>query len=270
MSPFIEKMSNVVQKNNSLICIGLDPDPDKFPEHIKGTEHDIITFNRAIIEQTSDLACAYKLNMAFYEVQGPRGLEALEATMHAIPEDVVIIGDAKRGDIGNTARMYAKSLFEYYRFDAVTVNPYQGSDAIQPFLDYKDHGVFVLCLTSNPSASEFQLLDTADGQSVYLKVAQAANGWNKNGNVGLVVGATNAESLGDIRAVVGDMPLLVPGIGAQGGDLNMVMEHGLNNRREGVLVNSSRGVLYASSGVDFADAARRAADSLREQINSLR
>ena len=269
MSSFIKKLSNIVQKNNSLLCIGLDPDPDKFPEEIKGTEHDIITFNRAIIEQTSDLVCAYKLNMAFYEVQGPRGLEALEATMHAIPEDVVVVGDAKRGDIGNTARMYAKSLFEYYRFDAVTVNPYQGRDAIQPFLDYQDHGVFVLCLTSNPSAHEFQQLET-DGEPVYLKVAQTANGWNANGNVGLVVGATNGKALGDVRTAAGDMPLLIPGVGAQGGDLNMVMQYGLNSKKEGILVNSSRGVLYASAGSDFADAARGAAESLRDEINALR
>lgn len=269
MSTFIDKLSRVSKKNNSLLCIGLDPDPERFPDGIKGTEHDIITFNRAIIEQTSDLTCAYKLNMAFYEVQGPRGLEALEATMHAIPDDIIVIGDAKRGDIDNTARMYAKSLFEYYRFDAVTVNPYQGTDAIQPFVDYKDKGVFVLCLTSNPSAHEFQHLNN-DGEPLFLRVAQTANRWNSGGNVGLVVGATNGSALGDVRSAVGDMPLLIPGVGAQGGDLNMVMKYGLNSRGGGILVNSSRSILYASSGPDYAEAARQAAQELRDQINALR
>jgi len=269
MPSFIDKLDAIVAKNNSLVCIGLDPDPDRFPDGVRGAEHDIITFNRAIIEKTTDLVCAYKLNMAFYEVQGPRGLEALEATLHAIPEDIVVIGDAKRGDIDNTARMYAKSLFEYYRFDAVTVNPYQGSDAILPFTDYHDHGVFVLCLTSNPSAHEFQQLET-NGDPVYVRVAQAANSWNSAGNVGLVVGATNGPALGEVRKAVGDMPLLIPGIGAQGGDLSMVMNHGLNSRGTGILVNSSRGILYASSGTDYAESARIAARKLKDEINELR
>lgn len=269
MSPFIEKLSGAIQKNHSLVCVGLDPDLARFPEALRRTDDAIFTFNRAIIEQTADVACAYKLNLAFYEAHGPRGLEALERTIRAVPDEVVVIGDAKRGDIDNTARMYASALFEYYRFDAATVNPYQGRDAVQPFLDYQDRGVFVLCLNSNASAREFQDLQV-NGHPLYLEVAQAAGRWNAYGNAGLVVGATNADALTGIRETAPDMPLLIPGIGTQGGDLKTVVRHGLDRHGAGILVNSSRSILYASSGPDFAAAARQAAIQLRDEINALR
>lgn len=269
MSPFIAKLSAACQKNKSFVCIGLDPDPSRFPDALRTAVDPLYTFNRAIIEQTSDIVCAYKLNLAFYEVQGPRGLEAMERTIRAIPDDVVIIGDAKRGDIDNTARMYARALFEYYRFDAATVNPYQGRDSVQPFLDYQDRGVFILCLNSNASAREFQDL-SVNGHPLYMEVAQAARRWNEHGNAGLVVGATNADALTEIRSAAPDMPMLIPGIGAQGGDLATVVRAGVDAKGSGILINASRSILYASGGGDFAQASRRAAIDLKDEINRLR
>jgi orotidine-5'-phosphate decarboxylase len=269
MSPFVDKLSAVSARNNSFLCVGLDPDPDRFPDHLKASDDAILEFNRAIIEQTSDLVCAYKLNLAFYEVSGPRGLESMEKTLKLIPDEVVVIADAKRGDLGNSARMYAQALFDYFGFDGATVNPYQGRDAVQPFLDYQDKGVFVLCLTSNASARDIQDL-TVNGHPLYMEIASAVRSWNTNGNAGLVVGATNAESLSDIRSVAPDMPLLVPGIGAQGGDLAAVMQAGPDQEGGGLLINSSRGIIHASSEPDFAEVARAAAITLRDEINALR
>lgn len=269
MSPFLNKLLTVVRKNNSLVCVGLDPDPDRFPEPLKNSRDAIYDFNRAIIEQTADIVCAYKLNLAFYEVQGPAGLEAMERTIRDIPKDVVVLGDAKRGDLDNTARMYARALFDHYGFDAATVNPYQGRDSVQPFLDYRDRGVFILCRTSNASAREFQDL-TVNGHPLYVEVAKAVQAWNDYGNAGLVVGATSAESLTSIRDAAPGLPLLIPGIGAQGGDLASVIRLGADKHGEGLLINASRSILYASSGADFAQAARRAALALRDEINTLR
>lgn len=269
MSPFVDKLAAVSAGNNSFVCIGLDPDPAQFPDHLKEADDAVLAFNRAIIEQTADLACAYKLNLAFYEVSGPRGMKLMEETLKLIPDEVVVIADAKRGDIGNTARMYASALFEYYGFDAATVNPYQGRDAVQPFLDYTDKGVFVLCLTSNASARDIQDLPV-NGHPLYLKIAGDVRNWNTGGNAGLVVGATNAESLAGIRSSAPDLPLLIPGIGAQGGDLSAVMRSGPDKNGGGLLINSSRGIIHASSGPDFAEAARTAAMALRDEINALR
>lgn len=269
MSPFIHKLQAAVRRNKSLVCVGLDPDPARFPAGVRAADDPIVAFHRAIIDQTADVVCAYKLNLAFYEVEGPRGMEALERTVRAIPDDIPVIADGKRGDIDNTARMYAKALFEYYGFDAATVNPYMGRDAVQPFLDYADRGVFVLCLNSNPSARELQSL-IIDGRPLYLRVAALVKDWNAHGNCGLVVGATNAESLDDIRAIVPEMPLLIPGIGTQGGNLRMVVQRGTDQHGEGILINASRSILYASSGPEFATAARNAALKLRDEINELR
>jgi orotidine-5'-phosphate decarboxylase len=269
MSSFVDKLSAVSAKNNSFVCVGLDPDPDRFPAHLNGSDDAVFDFNRAIIEQTSDIVCAYKLNLAFYEVLGPGGLISMEKTLKLIPDNVIVIADAKRGDIGNTARMYAQALFEYYRFDGATVNPYLGRDGVQPFLDYQDKGVFVLCLTSNASARDIQDL-TVNGQPLYLEIASAVQSWNTTGNAGLVVGATHAESLPGIRSKAPELPLLIPGIGAQGGDLASVMQTGLNQKGDGLLINSSRGIIHASSDPDFAEAARNAAIALRDEINALR
>ena len=268
MSPFVDSLNSARAVTNSLVCVGLDPDLDRFPEHLKAERDAVYEFNRAIIEHTSDLVSAYKLNIAFFEVMGSRGYEILERTLEIIPDGVVAICDCKRGDMGNSARMYARALFEHFDFDAVTVNPYQGRDAVQPFLNYTDRGVFILCLTSNESAREFQYLPV-NGHPLYLEVASVAQSWNTARNAGLVVGATQAESLAGIRGIAPEMPLLIPGVGAQGGDLETVVREGADPHGGGLLINSSRGILYASDGTDYAEAARAATKRLRDEINAL-
>ena len=268
MSPFVDSLNRAHAATSSLVCVGLDPDVDRFPEHLKKERDAVYEFNRTIVEHTSDLVSAYKLNIAFFEVMGSRGYEILERTLEIIPDGIVAICDCKRGDMGNSARMYARALFEHFDFDAVTVNPYQGRDSVQPFLDYTDRGVFILCLTSNESAREFQYLPV-NGHPLYLEVASVAQSWNTARNAGLVVGATQAESLAGIRGIAPEMPLLIPGIGAQGGDLKTVVREGADTHGGGLLINSSRGILYASDGPDYAEAARAATIRLRDEINAL-
>ena len=252
------------RRNRSLLCVGLDPDPAKLP--VK----DVFEFNKAIIDATADLVCAYKPNLAFYEALGMRGLQALKKTVAYIPKNIPVIGDAKRGDIGNTAIAYARALFGYYKFDAVTLNPYLGFDSIEPFLDYKDKGVFVLCRTSNSSACDFQDLVDNFGMKFYQSVALRAGDWNTAGNVGLVVGATYPEELREIRKLCPQMPLLIPGIGAQGGDLELSVKYGVDANKEKAVIVAARQVLYASRGADYAQAARKAAGELRDIINRYR
>ncbi len=262
---FIEKLVKAVQKNKSLLCVGLDPDPALMPEGV-----DVFEFNKAIINATADLVCVYKPNFAFYEALGSEGIDALKRTGDYMPEDIPVIGDAKRGDIGNTAKAYARSIFSYFDFDAATVNPYLGFDSVEPFIQYREKGVFVLCRTSNASAVDFQALPCeVDGNRrlLFEVVAEKASQWNTYGNLGLVVGATYAEELKLIRQRLPDMPLLIPGIGAQGGELSRVVSYGVDAGREKTIINSSRQILYASKGKDFAEAARRAAAELRDQIN---
>lgn len=262
---FIEKLAKSVQKNQSLLCIGLDPDPALMPDKIG-----VFEFNKAIIEATADLVCAYKPNIAFYEALGIEGLNALKHTRDHIPEDIPVIGDAKRGDIGSTAKAYAGSLFDYFEFDATTVNPYMGSDSVEPFIQYHDRGVFVLCRTSNAGAVDFQSLSCeVDGgrHLLFEVVAEKVSQWNTHGNLGLVVGATYPEELKLIRQRFPDMPLLIPGVGAQGGELSKVVSYGVDAGRRRTIINSSRQIIYASREKDFAQAARRAAEELRDQIN---
>jgi orotidine-5'-phosphate decarboxylase len=252
------------RRNRSLLCVGLDPDPAKLP--VK----DVFEFNKAIIDATADLVCAYKPNLAFYEALGVRGMQALKKTVAYIPKNIPVIGDAKRGDIGNTAIAYARALFGYYKFDAVTLNPYLGYDAVEPFLDYKDKGVFVLCRTSNSSACDFQDLVDNFGMKFYQSVALRAGDWNTAGNVGLVVGATYPEELREIRKLCPEMLLLIPGIGAQGGDLELSVKYGIDANKEKAVIVAARQVLYASKGADYAQAARKAAGELRDIINRYR
>ena len=261
---FVDKLLTASRKNRSLLCIGLDPDPERLP--VK----DVFEFNRAIIDATADLVCAYKPNLAFYEAMGIRGMQILKKTVAYIPREIPVIGDAKRGDIGNTAVAYAKALFGYFKFDAVTVNPYLGYDSIEPFLDYKNKGVFILCRTSNTSASDFQDLVDNFGMKFYQSVALRASEWNTGGNIGLVVGATYPDELKAIRQMCPDMPLLVPGIGAQGGDLELSIKHGADSHGERAIIVAARQVLYASRGPDYAQAARAAALELRSKINRIR
>lgn len=258
---FVDKLLNASKKSKSLLCIGLDPDP----ELISGV--DILQFNKAIIDATCDLVCAYKPNLAFYEALGIEGLTILNRTIEYIPGDIPIIGDAKRGDIGNTARAYARALFSVFGFDAATVNPYLGFDSIEPFISYQDKGIFILCRTSNPGASDFQNLYT-DGSPLYEVVAQRAKEWNVYGNIGLVVGATYPEELRKVRSICPEMCLLIPGIGAQGGDLASAVNYGVDARGEKAIIAVSRQILYASKGKDFAQAARDMAEKIRNQINS--
>jgi len=265
---FIEKLLNTSRKNDSLLCVGLDTDPALVPERIS-----VIEFNRAIIDATRDLVCAYKPNLGFYEAQGVEGLEMLKETVDYIPDGIPVIADAKRGDIGNTAKGYAKAVFEILGFDAVTVSPYLGVDSLEPFAAYRDKGVFVLCRTSNPGALDFQSLmcETETGmRPLYEIVAQKAGELNGHRNVGLVVGATYPEELKVIRQLQPDMPLLLPGIGAQGGDIELTVRYGTDKNGEKAVINSSRQILYASKGKDFADAARRVADETKEKINQYR
>jgi len=262
---FIEKITNAVQKNKSLLCIGLDPALELMPNKIG-----VFEFNRAIIEATSDLVCTYKLNLAFYEALGDDGLSALRRTINYIPDDIPVIGDAKRGDIGNTAKAYARAVFDNLNFDATTVNPYLGFDSIEPFIQYRDKGIFILCRTSNAGAVDFQSLrcETELGyRRLFELVALKASEWNIYGNIGLVIGATYPDELRQIRQSHPDMPLLIPGIGAQGGDLALAVRYGVDAQGKKAILNSSRQIIYASRGKDFAQAARRVATELRDQIN---
>lgn len=265
---FIEKLNNAVQKNNSLLCVGLDPDPKLIPDNTG-----IFEFNQAIIEATADLVCAYKPNLAFYEALGDDGFDALKRTVEFIPDNIPVIGDAKRGDIGNTARAYARAIFDNLNFDATTVSPYLGFDSIEPFIQYRDREIFILCRTSNAGAVDFQSLrcEVESGhRPLFELVALKASQWNTYGNIGLVVGATYPEELRLIRQSHPDMLLLIPGVGAQGGDIAPTVGYGIDSRRAGAIINSSRQIIYASPRKDFAQAAKRAATELRDQINRYR
>ena len=264
---FVQRLNRACEAHRSLVCVGLDPDPARMPIE------DVLDFNKAIVDATHDLVCAYKPNLAFYEALGLSGLEALRDTIEHIRQhapDVMLIADAKRGDIGNTSRAYARSLFEVWGFDAATVNPYLGSDSVEPFLAYENKGVFLLCRTSNPGAADLQDLPIVDdGEPLYMHVARKAREWNTHGNACLVVGATYPEELKRVREMCPDMPILLPGVGAQAGDLAAAVRNGVDSEGRLAIVNSSRGILYASKGPDFAEAARRAAETLREGINEI-
>ena len=265
MSAFIERLDAAAARNRSLLCVGLDPSLPSMP--IKS----VAEFNRAIIAATSDLVCAYKPQWAFYEAEGIPGIEALQATIKAVPDDVPVLLDAKRGDMDNTSKAYARAAFETWGADALTVNPYQGRDAVQPFLDYADKGVFVLTRTSNPGSAEFQDLHvhgTSGDGPLYEEVARQASAWNDNGNVGVVVGATVPDELARVRSIAGPMPILIPGIGAQGGDLEAAVRNGTDAHGRRALIAASRSVIYASNGADFAEAARAEAERLRDAINA--
>ncbi len=269
--PFIEDLAAIWEKNDSLVCVGLDPDIEKIPAHLRDLESPLFEFNRAIIDGTADVVCAFKPQIAYYAAAGlERDLELTISYIHENYPGVPVILDAKRGDIGSTAEMYAREAFDRFGADAVTVNPYMGTDTLEPFLARSDKGVIVLCRTSNPGAVDFQDL-RSDGKTLYETVARkAAHEWNGNGNVLLVVGATYPGELREIRSIVGDMPLLVPGIGAQGGDVQSAVTSGKTGAGTGMIVNSSRGIIYASGGKDFAEAARASAIKLRDEINKYR
>jgi orotidine-5'-phosphate decarboxylase len=269
---FIDKLSAAWKTQNSRLCIGLDPDPARFPAHLQGASDAILTFCKAIVDATADTACSFKPQIAYFAaLRAEDQLEALCAYMRERYPHIPIVLDAKRGDIGATAEQYAREAFERYGADAVTVNPYMGFDSVEPYLERPDRGVIVLCRTSNPGGSDLQFL-AVDGKPLYQHVASlVANKWNTNGQCGLVVGATFPNELAQVRAIVGDMPLLIPGIGAQGGDIKATVEAGRTAAGSGMMINSSRAILYAKadekSGEDFAQAARRVAQETKEAIN---
>jgi orotidine-5'-phosphate decarboxylase len=268
---FIQRLQTAWSTGQTLLCVGLDPDPAKLPKHLTGVDHPLFEFGRAIVDATADLVCAFKPQFAYYAAA--RAEDQLEMTMDHIRRNhpgIPVILDAKRGDIGSTAEMYAKEAFERYRADALTVSPYLGFDSLAPYLKFADKGVIVLCRTSNPGARDVQDIESG-GRKLYQIIAEkAAREWNANGNVLLVVGATYPEELAEIRAIVGDMPLLVPGVGAQGGDVAAVIANGATAEGTGLVISTSRAVLYAGSGPDYAAAARAAALKLRDEINLYR
>jgi orotidine-5'-phosphate decarboxylase len=270
---FINKLSAAWTANDSLLCVGLDPDIDKLPAQLRHAPDGIFQFCRAIVDATADLACSFKPQIAYFAALGAeRQLEDLCNYIRASHPQIPLILDAKRGDIGATARQYAREAFDRYGADAVTVNPYMGSDSVEPYMEWQDRGVIILCRTSNPGGSDLQFLNV-DGQPLYQRVARlVSEKWNANGQCALVVGATFPEELAQVRAIVGDMPLLVPGIGAQGGDIAATVGAGKTANGTGMMINSSRAILYAApaQGEDFAAAARRVALETRDAINQYR
>lgn len=271
MKTFYEKLQAAWRSTGSMVCVGLDPQLSRLPEGLRGAENGLFAFNRAIIDATLKECCAYKMQFAYYAAEGRlRDLEMTFAYLREVAPGHVHILDAKRNDIGTTAQQYAREAFVHYGADAVTVNAYMGGDTLIPFSEDPAKGAIVLCKTSNAGSAELQNLELASGGPLYLEVARkAAASWNGNGNLCLVVGATYPDELAQIRAVVGDMPILVPGIGAQGGDLAATLAAGLDCAGWGVLINSSRGIIYASAGSDFAVAAGAAAAHLNAQCREL-
>lgn len=270
---FTEQLAGAWAKNNSLLCVGLDPDPAKFPAHLTDQPDAIFRFCAEIADATADLACAFKPQIAYFAARRAEDqLEALIAHIHEKHPGVPVILDAKRGDIGSTAEQYAIEAFERYQADAVTVNPYMGRDSVEPWLAYKDKGVILLCRTSNPGGSDLQFQKVgAGGTAVYELVAElVANSWNTTGQCALVVGATFPGEIARVREIVGDLPLLVPGIGAQGGDIEATVKAGKTAAGTGLMINSSRAILYAGKGEDFAIAARQVALETRDAINRYR
>jgi orotidine-5'-phosphate decarboxylase len=268
---FIKNLRNAWVQNNSLVCVGLDPDLARLPSHFAKTPDSIFAFNKEIIDATHDLVCAYKPQIAYFAAIGAE--QQLKQTIDYIKTNypqIPVILDAKRGDIGSTAEMYATEAFVRYNADAVTINPYMGYDAAAPFLKYQDRGVVLLCRTSNPGAGDIQDL-MVDGSPIYEHVAtMIAQKWNSNQNCLLVVGATWPEQMSKIRSLVGDLPFLVPGVGAQGGDVEAMVTAGQTQDGTGLIISSSRAILYASNGADFATAARAETIKLRDTINQFR
>lgn len=262
-----ELTTEIFTKKNYL-CVGLDTDIAKLPAHLPQTKQGVIAFNKAIIDATRAYCVSYKINTAFYESMGVEGWEIMQQTVAYIGASHFVIADAKRGDIGNTSAQYAKTFFETYAFDAVTVAPYMGEDSVRPFLAYKDKVTIVLGLTSNKGAADFELQKLVSGEYVYQRVLQTVSQWGTEENLMFVVGATQAEELSNIRKIIPGHFLLVPGVGAQGGSLKEVSEFGMNDK-VGLLVNASRAVLYASSGEDFAVAAAEAAKAYHQEMNYL-
>lgn len=257
-----------IQQKSSFLCVGLDPDLEKIPAHLRSEPDPIFSFCKAIIEETADFAVAYKPNIAFFEALGAKGWETLAKVAEIMPKEVFTIADAKRGDIGNTSKLYAKAFFESMDFDSVTVAPYMGKDSVTPFLEFENKWVILLALTSNIGSLDFQLIADQNGKPLYQSVIEKSQEWSSPENLMYVVGATRGELIGEVRRVAPKNFFLVPGVGAQGGSLSDVARFGMNSTC-GLLVNSSRGIIYASGEKDFAQAARREAQLLQVEMKSL-
>ena len=263
-----EELIQQIKRKKSFLCIGLDPDLAKIPAHLLKEKDPIFAFNKAIIDATHDLAVAYKPNTAFYECHGSKGWETLQKTIEYLPKDIFCIADAKRGDIGNTSTYYAKTFFENMNCDAVTVAPYMGEDSVKPFLAFENKWVILLALTSNKGAFDFQLNESKEGKTLYQHVIETSQNWGTEANLMFVVGATKTEQLAHVRSLAPNHFFLVPGVGAQGGTLEEVVQFGWG-KDCGLLINSSRGILYASSGFDFAESARKEAQLLQSQMEEI-
>jgi orotidine-5'-phosphate decarboxylase len=269
---FVDRLRAVQRRQGSALCIGLDVDPRRLPDGLDADLRGIERFIRGIVEATADLVCAYKPNLAFFEAMGQDGFAALRSVVGAIPPDIITIADGKRGDIGTTAERYAAAIFEVYGFDAATLNPYQGHDSLEPYLADRSLGGFILCKTSNPGSDDFQELLCRDGEGqapLYEIVARRAVAWNGLGNVGLVVGATFPEQLSRVRTLAPDLPILIPGVGTQGGDAAESIRRGAASDGTLAVVNVARQILYASSGPDWAEQARCEAESLRDAMRAV-
>lgn len=260
-----QQLIDQIRIKRSFLCVGLDTDLSKIPAHLLDTEDPIFEFNKAIIDATKDYAVAYKPNTAFYECYGPIGWESLKKTIDYIPKDIFTIADSKRGDIGNTSSYYAKTFFDYLNCDSVTVAPYMGEDSVTPFLEFDNKWAILLALTSNKGSLDFQMIRDDKGEELFKHVLKKSTEWGTKDNLMFVVGATRAEGIGEVRNIVPDHFFLVPGVGAQGGSLEDVCQYGWN-KDCGLLVNSSRGIIYASSGKDFAEIAAQEAQKLRDQM----
>jgi len=263
-----QELFEQIQKKKSFLCVGLDTDLGKIPSYLLKEKDPIFEFNRQIIDATADLSVAYKPNIAFYEALGPKGWESLQKTLDYIPDDIFSIADAKRGDIGNTSSLYAKAFFETMDFDSVTVAPYMGIDSVKPFLDFDGKWVILLALTSNEGSMDFQLTLSKEGKPLFQDVLEKSSQWGTPENLMYVVGATRGEKIAEVRSIVPEHFFLVPGVGAQGGSLEEVAKYGMNAHC-GLLVNSSRGIIYAGNGTDFANSARKEAAKLQEEMGKL-
>ncbi|HYC85431.1 MAG TPA: orotidine-5'-phosphate decarboxylase [Chryseosolibacter sp.] len=261
-----DQLFQQITAKRSYLCIGLDTDLEKIPAHLQSSDDPVFEFNKQIIDATHDLCVAYKPNVAFYEAMGSKGWESLRKTLAYIPPDIFTIADAKRGDIGNTSGMYAKAFFQQMNFDSVTVAPYMGEDSVKPFLQFAGKWVILLAHTSNPGSSDFQLIESkVTGRKLYEEVLLKAKKWGSHDQLMFVVGATHPEKIRSIREIVPSYFFLVPGIGAQGGDLKTVSKYGMNSQC-GLLVNSARAIIYASNDKDFAGAARKEAMKVRQEM----
>ena len=263
-----EELIYQIKKKRSFLCIGLDTDIKKIPSHLLELDDPVYEFNKQIIDATKDLCVAYKPNTAFYESQGVKGWSSLQKTLNYIPNDIFTIADAKRGDIGNTSSMYARAFFENMNFNAVTVAPYMGSDSVKPFLEFENKWAVILALTSNVGGLDFQKIENKNNVPLYAQVLENSKKWGNDENIMYVIGATRSDQLSEVRSIIPNHFLLIPGVGFQGGDIDEVANYGMNDDC-GILVNSSRGIIYASSSNDFAEKARLSAEKLQLRMDIL-